>query len=178
MRPRRSTSLQRGGDVPHTDLAVSPLRATATRDAPTKVHIVAIAAGDEHAAALADDGAVYTFGSNERGQLGYRTGPETAAPSASASASSDDCATHPTGVTALHRRAVEVACGATHTLALLEVMTCHDAPVMWRACRAEGAGPVGPLRVTVVSPSHTPLVLLLEGGTVMFWGSYSNTYSR
>ena len=89
--------------VPGCDTAATPRRVSSLAG---RVRVVALAAANRHSVALGADGAVFTWGSNSFGQLGYGT-PPGAAGSAPDGASASTAAQQP--------RAVELRGGAVAT---------------------------------------------------------------
>ena len=89
--------------VPGCDTAATPRRVSSLAG---RVRVVALAAANRHSVALGADGAVFTWGSNSFGQLGYGT-PPGAAGSAPDGASASTAAQQP--------RAVELRGGALAT---------------------------------------------------------------
>jgi alpha-tubulin suppressor-like RCC1 family protein len=89
--------------VPGCDTAATPRRVNSLVG---RARIVALAAANRHSVALAADGAVFTWGSNAFGQLGYGTPPGAGA--AGISGASDGAAAS----TAQQPRAVELRGGA------------------------------------------------------------------
>jgi alpha-tubulin suppressor-like RCC1 family protein len=146
---------------------------TTVRDASTAPfdHVVALAAGLKHSVALRDDGTVWTWGSNDHGQLGTGSLAPAYEP-------------HPVQVQAL-AGAIAVAAGARHTLAVLA-----DGSVWAWGRNAEGQlgsnGPSAPVPApvqVVVAATGLPLagavavaagslhsVALAADGTVWAWG--------
>ena len=87
-------------------------RPVLVRDFVTKqIKIVAIAAGADHSLALSEDGYVYTFGRNNRGQLGYNNGLRdyNATPTAVAGVSGNG----------LIGGVIDMVAGAAHSMILL-----------------------------------------------------------
>jgi myosin heavy subunit/alpha-tubulin suppressor-like RCC1 family protein len=70
-----------------------------------RVAVQAIGCGEDHSVVLADDGSVYTWGSNFRGQLGNGAGRQSSC--------------HPKKVDSLRRPVIEISCGSYHNLCLL-----------------------------------------------------------
>ena len=92
-----------------------------------RVIITAIASGEEHSAAVSSQGDVYTWGSNARGQLGLGNLPK-----------GQRFVRHPMHVDMGGRRASQVACGAVHTVALIDTGSVFT----WGAGAQLGIGPV------------------------------------
>ncbi len=141
---------------------------TVDRAAPGRVgglaDIVQVAAGGDHSLALTADGVVMAWGENRKGQLGDGTREARHAP---------------VRTVGLSGRALAVAAGSSHSLALLEDGTlmawgwnCHGQ--LGDGCVDEGQlHPVlvrlRPGRVAAISASMHSLALL-DDGTVATWG--------
>ncbi len=126
---------------------------------------VAIASGGLHCLALLQDGSVVAWGSNEDGAVGDGTRVDRRTP---------------VKVVGLHRRAVGIAAGGSHSLALLD----DGSVAAWGSNRDGRLGDgtsgrrrltpvlVGPMpeRVIAVAAGEYHSVALTQSGTVLTWG--------
>jgi alpha-tubulin suppressor-like RCC1 family protein len=129
-----------------------------------------VVAGNYHACAIDDAGAVVCWGWNNHGQIGNPAAP--------------DPSPVPVSVEGLAGRVTDVALGIIHTCALLEsgAVMCWGANEKGQLGNGEG-GEVAPDSVTPVEVSSLPGTVLdidseyehtcalLEGGEVMCWGN-------
>ena len=111
------------GQLGHgSDFGTEPLKRLIELDALSEERVVLVACGGAHSAAVCDDGTLYTWGKNHNGQLGHGTvGSES----------------EPRRVEMLERRVAWVACGGSHTAALVRL---SEAALL---ANADGEGDTG-----------------------------------
>lgn len=104
-----SPPFQTGPAPPADSIQLWLVHSPGPRVVPFNSGIVNISAGDYHNAIVSDQGEVYTFGENDRQQLGFKSDDTTGPPVIDV----------PTRVPTLENvTVVEVACGSAHTLAV------------------------------------------------------------
>ncbi len=95
------------GQLGHgADFGTEPLKRLIEVDALSEERVVLIACGGAHSAGVCDDGSLYTWGKNHNGQLGHGT---------------VEAELEPRKVDALSTRVAWVACGGSHTAALVRL---------------------------------------------------------
>lgn len=138
-------------------------------------HVISIAAGSDHTVALRDDGTVWLWGLNDRGQLGNGTGGQQAGEDEEA-----DFSALPVQAQGLVN-ITAIAAGTGHTIALREDGTVWVWGANWRGQIGDGTlenddyrtipTQIGNLSdVTAIAGGHAHSVVMKKDGSVWAWG--------